>query len=556
MSSNLDNAINKVQICLRTAQMYLMPSVLGNLQKAMKAEKDEQSLAKLALISADVARTCGDHQFAVSSIENILRKPPAGAMKLLSAAKRLRVSLYLDAGELALATDLADTIDALEVESSAYLKKDAAMVVMSKNDEFVDVETWLTLAELYCTISDLQRATASIKNARARLFRDEESLTSNSMSIAERAAGKNRINDCRNQIEFWDLIIRLRGGNAQAREMLCGLKLNIESDAKHDKRLVARVNAVLGDWLIEECIPPTGICAAEANRLVLLSAPSSEIVELVPAERVELSQSQAFSEKSSLPSIGQTDTEIYIKQLLANQLETSKQISELAQIARQSIETSPHTNAAEPVNQSRSLAGGLDKIILPALLEVALTSNLTGYFDMSWSADDVESSVNANLISSRASVGQGFIFIQKGSVIDITLGTYEPPADLKNDAEDAEEAFEIMLQISMGSGLDTQPTGNVFFRHSPAVALRTPRVLLAPKNIVDFFVKLDKKVYALSNPGFVSDEAETDKFEADWEMPAEFMKDDLPPDYDLMISSEIPSPQKKPPHDDENILSI
>ena len=556
MKNSLDDAINKVALTLRDAQMYLMPSVLNNLQKAMRAEKDELALAKLALISADVARTCGQSPVAVTLIENILRNPPSGALKLLSAAKRLRVRLYLDNEEIAPALALAETIDALEIESSAFLKKDASMVVMSKNEEFVDVETWITLAEVYCSMLDEAQTLTCLKHALKRLFHDEETVSRSSMTISERSHAKSRITDCRHEIEFWEAMTRVISGEAEARELLGGLKVSVQSQQRHDKRLVARINAVLGEWLVDTCVAPTGIGLAEADRLFSLGLPTPIGFDI--SKDVPPVNSEATAGQIAVVALDQTENEKILTQtLLTNQVETSKQISELTQVCRQLIENPVHVPVTESSNKSRSLEGGLDKVILPSLLELALEANFTGYFDMTWDADDLESSIKADLIGSRASVGHGYLFIQNRNIVDATLGDFNPVSGKEDDSDDANQAIEIMLQISMAVGLDGMPKGNVFFRHAPSVALRQTRVLLVKDQIIDFMIKLDEKVASPERFETTGDEEQVDNFDADWGMSAlpetNFSTVGMAPELESIVPL-LDVPDRSP--DDENILTL
>ena len=511
--TKLDHAIGQVEKALYNAQIDLLPPVLNNLQIKLRAERDVASINKISLLAANVARAINQPVVAVSMVENVLNRPAAGFMELFQSAKRLRVKLHLDAGEYAEAVALAETVDSLEVESAAFLKKnDSAMVVATRSIANMSVETWLLLCEVACALNDAEKAQECLLNARQRSFDDELVVSGSSMTLKERTAAQKRISDCRNEIVFWEAVVRIQRREAKHSEIYFAMSVALESGGNSDKRLLARVQAVSGNWRVGETAP-AGICLAEANRLYQSCQPGGTVIDITKSDALTVvpvkPETAAADDELILPARSlQTDN--FAEILLQNQT----QITTLTELCRQLLEKysfEPQRNVAETL-KSRSLAGALDKIMLPSLLELALASSLTGYFEVTWETDDLESSINAGLISPKARAGRAFIFLQNTSIIDATLGTFEPETSGIDDEDSVTEALTITIQISMGIGLDLTPGGYVFFRHSPAVALREARVIFDKNKVIDVIVSLDEFINGINSPAVTDSDIEAPGF--------------------------------------------
>lgn len=510
--TKLDHAIGQVEKALYNAQIDLLPPVLNNLQIKLRAERDVASINKISLLAANVARTINQPAVAVSMVENVLNRPAAGFMELFQSAKRLRVKLHLDAGEYAEAFALAETVDSLEVESAAFLKKDSAMVVATRNIENMSVETWLLLCEVACALNDADKAQECLLNARQRSFDDELVVSGSSMTLKERTAAQKRISDCRNEIVFWEAVVRIQRREAKPSEIYFAMSVALESGGNSDKRLLARVQAVSGNWRVGETAP-AGISLAEANRLYQSCQPGGVVIDIT--------KSDALTVVPLKPEISAADDELILPdRSLQNDnvteilLQNQTQITTLTDLCRQLLEKSalePSRIAGETY-KSRSLAGALDKIMLPSLLELALASSLTGYFEVTWETDDLESSINAGLISPKARAGRAYIFLQNTSIVDATLGAFEPETSGIDDEDSVTEALTITIQISMGIGLDLTPGGYVFFRHSPAVALREARVIFDKNKVIDVIVSLDEFINGINSPAVADSDIEAPDF--------------------------------------------
>lgn len=523
--------------CLRQANIATIPTVFRQaVQYSGKHEINPRLRAELQLKAAEMARMIGQSGIAERLADGLIENTPSGALDLRAAAQRLRVSLYLDAGEQAAAVGVIGCADALEITSSEMMREGAGTVVM-RHDSDVSPETWLREAEVCLTLKQLEQAANCLEKGAQKIsalehqFRQNKGLTPNGQNQI-----RVRLRDLRNELHFFDAVLRVQAGDAQGLEMLNNLRLSLKSDGTADRRLYGRLRACGGDWDKATGKPPLGCNLPEALRLYALGQMpnnhfhSGESDELFVSfdETVDLlNLNEGFSDAEAM-SVGEKNQFDFAAgdgnaSALARQPPMAIEMAPAAPIA--SLDVSALTNAlanltnviaslpqqspAPPTtagggvrNRPFAFGGGFAHFDLVTQLGSAEQVNFTGFFEVQWSPELIETSVLTKRIDALARQGLGFVFMNDGEIIDATIGSFDPAEEFKAGTEnakaDALRALTLMIQVGLTLGLDNPVEGFGAGYASAAVSLRESRIRLTQVHLASIITERERQLNLLS----------------------------------------------------------
>jgi hypothetical protein len=520
-----DETITMASFCLRQVNAKMMPTALRQcLAKAQKTQTNTRTRLELLIKAAEMARMMDKNHVAERLTDEIISEAPSGALDLIAAAKRLRVSLYLDAGDVAAAAAMIASTDGLEITSSEMLRENTPSLV-TRHDRDVSPETWLREAEVMIYLNELEQAAACLeKCARAISQLELGSRQAQSLSVGEQTRLTSRIHDLRCELHLWDAVLRIRAGEVQGTELLSVLKLRLEKDFNVDRRIFGRTKVLSGDWNARiEIRQPAGLGFDEANRLVPLGGlpllPLEDEQSALPHPLADLFGSDDLlglesnedetdsadtlmslvSETSALiPASVRQETPLMPVQSVFGGINTPAvvDLNRLTQVLAQLTETLSKMPAALPppgiatnvqLDDGRTAAFGGDfehfnliTLLYNAELPNADGVRFTGYVEVKWQPNLVETSIMSKTLNPLARSGVGYIFIVEGEIVDATLASFEVPdaaaAGSPTAKADATNSLTVLIQIGLNLGLDRPAKGKGYAYDSAGVVQRPQRL--------------------------------------------------------------------------------
>ena len=186
----------------------------------------------------------------------------------------------------------------------------------------------------------------------------------------------------------------------------------------------------------------------------------------------------------SFVPVGNSAPPVALEKLIESQTSSNQQIAKMFERMTELIEKMPVQSAEQNVEkQSKrpfAFGGGFAFFDLVTQLGNAEASKFTGYFQIQWSPEMVETSVLAGNLDPQAREGEGFIFVNEGIIIDATIKNYDPPeefqAGMDGAEEDAKRSLVILIQVGVAQKLDCLPDGFGSGYPSMAVKGRKPRL--------------------------------------------------------------------------------
>lgn len=481
---------------LRQVNVAVLSHLFLKLEKKVAAKTASTYMeAEFRILTAEIARNLGNEIFAVSMLQPVIDNPPAVGVDLLSRAQRVRASIHLDAGEIDAAKNLTEIIDAVVIENSEA--RGEAMI--SRQESSISADTYLLMAEVSLYSKDAAAAGEAVIKAGARLAEMERIAPNVRLSAFDSQQKTIYCAELRYKIHLWQAVLRIMSGDAQGFTLLRDLADDLSADAKTDKRLLARVRALLGDFDIEKDAP-VGICRKEAVRLFALCASkignSLEFVDddnlleldVFPDSQdgspVRLQTEMAVSLSSQGPAtlshvpVGDPAAPVVLDKFLESQTHQNQQLTKMFEQMTELMIKLPVQSAEQNVEkQSKrpfAFGGGFAFFDLVTQLGNAEMSKFTGYFQVQWSPEMVETSILAGNLDPQARAGEGFIFVNEGIIIDATIKNYDPPEEFQAGTDgaeaDAKLSLTILIQVGVAQKLDCLPDG--FGSGYPSMAVK------------------------------------------------------------------------------------
>lgn len=481
---------------LRQTNVAVLPHMLKKLEQKIQAKTASSYMdAEFRILAAEIARSLGKESFGLSLLQTVLDNPPAVGIDLLSRAQRVRAALFLDTGDVESAKALSEIIDASVIENSEA--RGEAMI--SREDRNIGVETYLLMAEISLYSLDSQAVGEHLISAATRLSEMEQVETTTRLSAFDSQQKTIYCAELRYKIHLWRAVLRIVTGDEEGFTLLRDLADDLSNDTKADRRLLSRVRALLGDFDIEKDAP-VGISRNEAMRLFALCSRNvvesielngeEDLLELditrspqalnpnphgVPQTEIAVASPVKMREESLPPVMN-----LFLEKQTQTNTHMEKMFEQMTEILQKLPIQSAEQNMQKMNKRPFAFGGGFAFFDLVTQLGNAEASKFTGYFQVQWSPDMVESSVLAGNLDPLAREGEGFIFVKDGVIIDATIKNYDPPEDFQagmDGAEaDAKRSLTVMIQVGIGQKLDCLPDG--FGSGYPSMAVKERKARL------------------------------------------------------------------------------
>jgi hypothetical protein len=487
---------------LRKTNVSMFNHSLAKLEKKLLSRSASGYMeAEFRILAAEIARAMGDEHRAATFVQAVMDNPPSVGVDILSRAQRVRASLFLDAGDTEAAKALVQIIDAIVIENSEA--RGEAMITV--NDADISVDTLLLMVEVAFYSLDHAAAVELLIKAAKRLAILEQPDPTRRLSAFDTQQKTIYCAELRYKLHLWQAVLRIVSGDGDGFTLLRDLAEDLDRDTKSDRRLLARVRALLGDFDVDNDAP-VGISRNEAMRLFALATRNvvgsvqipddDELLELdlfEPASaKVETGASHrqpemALATPPAPVNALQLDAQqppVVIERFLESQAATNNQMAGLVGELKDLITKLPVLSAEQTVKpqieRPFAFGGGFAFFDLVTQLANAEIAKFTGYFQVQWSPEMVESTILAGNLDPLGRAGEGFIFMHEGLVIDATIKDYDPPEEFQagmDGAEaDAKRSLTILIQIGFGQKLDCLPDGFGKGYPSAAVKARKPRI--------------------------------------------------------------------------------
>lgn len=472
---------------VRQANLTMLPHFVRSAELHARSRETVPRLSTMLRIdAAAAARAYGRLDIAGLLLNTAYADLPPHSVDLLSALKRERVYLHLDEGDYGEARRVSQEVDCTEYERG---KDDPPL--FNRNERDITTETWALLAEIELLAGNMDRARISIERgveclASGEGFRMQALLSvghvGNRMQ-AQQAA------DLRDTLRLLEALRFLRMGQPTGYELLSELEHGLARDAQCNRQILARVQAASGSWPDSSANPPRGINIFEARRWqALASAVGGEplygemVTEPQDARSIlDLSSPQSEVMRSSGDGVG-SEAVAMIRTI------TTAFLSHLQQMQQASAAR------LSPSPDNFAYGGRFEHFDILSMLCNAEQGKLTGFFQATWSPALVETSILAGRLHPSARLGEGYIFLKEGVIIDATIGDYNPVQAMQESAEDARHMLTALIQIGLGVGLDQMPDGSARGYPSPSIMQRRPRLQANQNTLMALLADREKQL--------------------------------------------------------------
>ncbi len=252
-----------------------------HLNRLMKSASDSNCVPRLRteihLEAIKTHRAANRSSQAEQMCDVAIANIPSDARDLLSALKRVRALLFLDAGDALAARHLIEQADGLEL-----VLQGGHSLISPVNENEINIETWLVSTEVAVAQNDIPAAQNFFEKALNRLSADETNLRHKRISPFDRRKLEQYYHDLSQMLTLYGSTLSCLSGDANARQHLTELFDLVSEENKIaflEKKLPnvplqSMLTCLLGKWSGEAADAP-GICLAEARRWATFSAPEN-----------------------------------------------------------------------------------------------------------------------------------------------------------------------------------------------------------------------------------------------------------------------------------------
>ncbi len=429
--------------------------------------KGKQAVS-LLLMAAAAARALGDLSSAEMWLAQAESSLPPCSADLLAQLRREQVRLLLDKNELRAAITLVAQIDCTVIDRGLDLP------LISRNDAELTPDTLLLQAEVALVAGATEDALKLLGDANRRMTENAGTL-----SRAETVAA----NDRRDYLRLLQAVYCCRiGSGAGEMERLSALAERLEFTDDGNKVLLARCQAVTGQWAEVDSMPPAGINLIEARRWQSMSRPATPQAVVVMDSIEQSSGATSALAVTEQPPPSPVFIQPHLLDAYAAHLResvTSVASSMTAQFTEQLKLVVAQSNQS-PGADGFVYGGKLPHIDIASVVVQAEMQRETGYICARWPAALVETTIQAGRLSPLARCGIGWIWMRDGDIIDATLCTEDAPPAEAADSASALAALTCLLQIGIGVCIDHTPEGEAMCYRDDRVRPRHARIQIAP----------------------------------------------------------------------------
>lgn len=460
---------------------------------ALRPETDPRLAVLLLLDAAEAYRLLAQPQRSSDLLHSAYAALPAASTDLLGMIRRGQAKLLLDAQQLDEALTTARQADSFE-----FVRVAGAAPLLEGNDDMVTPDTWLLIAECLLTIGDYEEVERVLRHATTAIDRDQQRWLAN-FDFPELASFdpaytyfQEQIDNQNSLAQLLQTAFTLRPENhAVSTSSLQTLRQPMLSAESPNAAIISRINVLLGEWTPQRPLPPLGLTLAEATRWADFAAPDRaqrfRLAVTTKQESVDLTP--AVSEPTAAPATS-TDDSTEVLQTLVEKL--SLVFDRAFSINQRNHGTESETPAGNtPTGLTVMpavgfvIGGALSDFNLFEQIEQASRSRLTGYFHVTWNPSPFEEMIATGNLDTTAALGQGWLFLREGLLIDATLGEPTWPItsteDLSADTLQTRQAAKLqqatsyirtLLQVAVASMKTEECVGQAYAYKAADVAER------------------------------------------------------------------------------------
>lgn len=453
-----DLLFNPLRLSLRQGNMQGITFHLARLKKKAGEATCPHRLKTEIYLEAVKAFRALDRQTEAEQLCDVaIANIPANSFDLLSALKRLRSLIYLDAGDFISARNRIDETDGLEL----ILQGNASVV--QRNDTDVTVETWLVSMEIAMAQKDIASAQDYFEKAVSRLSSEESELRRKRIALMDRKKIEQYYHDLSQMLNLYSLTLSLITGDMTARRHLTELfdavadenKIALAEKKLPNVPLHSKLLCLLGKWS-DMGNPPSGIPLAEARRWAAFGSPEylkniSNFVAPAVAETAEPAFSSAlvslptsqmgFSSENLPANFGSSSASENALSATATAIERMANI--FGQIEKALPEFTNYLRGEKNVDfTQRGWSGHLLSIDLHNFLHNIKLLQFTGYVKFSWGAPLYERAIMKGILPEIVRAGEAYLYAAEGFVIDAVFKGQD-----STTVEKAQENFLLITRM-------------------------------------------------------------------------------------------------------------
>lgn len=513
--------LNPIRLSLRQADPGGIQFHLGRLlKKASEPGCPARFKCEIYLEAVKAYRALDRHDEADHLCEIALGNIPADSFDLLSALKRLRALLLLDAGDPGAARLVIEETDGIEIVLQG------GTTIVKRNDRDVSVETWLISAEVALAEGDAEWAGILFEKAVTRLSSEQAELHHKRISFVEKRYIEQYYHDLGQMLHLYGLTIRRLTGDGAApkslRELYDTVKrendIAITEKKLPNKPLELKLAFLLSPHNGNREMAVAGISTGEARRWH--SFGSSNYLESFPdpvfkkPDDLDDSVDPSFSAMTSRPSedvVSDRSSNTVFNSSEAALNVTATAIEKMANVFSQIEKVLPNfesyiKNGSSPIDhQQRGFSGHMLDTDLYNFLSNINQLRFTGFVKLAWKETLYESAIMKGILPDLVRSGEANLYCVDGYVID-TLFKGQP---VPNKVETAQDNFLLLTRMCLSVHVDDiKPDIIGTAVPEPAVADRLPLLKIRDQDML--FIVSDLEEIAA---GISKDEGESTFFE-------------------------------------------
>lgn len=472
------------------------------LKKAQEPDCPPRFRTEINLEAVKAFRALGRASDAEILCDRMIANIPAECFDLLSALKRIRSLLYLDAGELMSARTLIEETDGLE------LNLQGGITHIDRRDSQVTVETWLISVEVALAQNDIEAAQGYFEKAIVRLSSEESELRRKRVNFMERRKLERYYRDLGQILNLYGFTLGLLTGDGDAKQSLSDLCFIIASEneiafvqesAGEKKKmpnvpLHSRMLCLLGEWSETSGTLPVGIPLNEARRWSLFGSPERYYRSF--QKIAELPVQTANTASSALVSIpvGET-TQMTLTTadntlLLNNTLQLMEKLANsFTGFERLFPDVGSYLRGENIIDyKERHFGGHILDTDLFNLLHNCYKLGFTGFIKLVWDKELFKSAVVKGLLPEVVKVGEAILYANDGFVIDAVF-----KGQNVNEVATAQDNFLLITRMCFSIYTDDiQPDILAKSHQEPAVAERPRRIRVKDSDLIAIIADIEE----------------------------------------------------------------
>lgn len=445
-------------------------------------------------------RASDRHSQAEQMCDAAIANIPADARDLLSALKRVRALLFLDAGDATAARNLIEQADDLEL-----VLQGGQSLFAPVNEAEVNIETWLVSTEVAIAQNDLPAAQNFFEKALNRLSADETALRRKRISPFDRKRLEQYYHDLSQMLTLYSSTLSLLSGETTATTHLIELFDLVSEENKIaflEKKLPnvplqSRLFCLLGRWNGRASGAP-GICHAEARRWAAFGAPE---------EFNKLIHSDTFQVENATESMGvavNPETSVFPNSTISNYSSNASTNDDALKVALSAVDrltgvlqgisgvlpdVKSYMREGAAVDFSkRGWSGHLLDTDLQNFIKNIYELRYTGFMKLAWRNDLYESVIISGKMPEIARSGEAYLYAVQGLVVDAVFKGQVTP----NTVEMAQDNFVTIARMCYSIEVaNIQPDIIGYVTPDASVSQRTPLIRIGENSLLFLVPELE-----------------------------------------------------------------